>query len=118
MVLGVPYNQLPSCIVNLFDQVIHVTCSSLRAGFQVIAQLSNANEVQKLYVNQSMDPYTSVTVEVERDGPYEVTIFPITEGRGILYDTVKLKESSMTTTIETVSSIPTTLISKGTVIRK
>ena len=50
----------------------------------MIAQLSNASEVQKLYVNQSMAPHTPVTVEVERDGLYQVTIFPIREGRGIL----------------------------------
>ena len=57
-----------------------------------------------------MDPNTPVTVEVERDGLYQVTIFPIREGRGIL-DT----ESSITTTsAETVSSAIPTALPKGT----
>ena len=79
-------------------------------------QLSNANEVQKLYVNQSMDPHTPVTVEVERDGLYLVTIFPIREGRGILDSDAEihvLGEFSITET--TVSSTPTTLF-EGTYV--
>ena len=98
-------------------RVIEATCSSLAAGFQVIVQL--LSEAQKLYVNQSMDPHTPVTVEVERDGLYQVTIFPIREGRGILdSDTEHLvfgtnypttTTTTTTTTVETVSSTPNTI---------
>ena len=79
-----------NCIVTFNFRLIHANCSdthSASSGLQVIVQLSNASEVQKLYSNQSMDPHTPVTVEVERDGLYQVTIFPIREGRGILDST-------------------------------
>ena len=104
-------------------RVIQATCSSLRAGFQIIVQLSNATEVQKLYVNQSTDPHTPVTVEVERDGPYQVTIFPITEGRGILDSNAEHLQvlgtyyypTTTTVTVEDVSSTPSTL-SEGMIL--
>ena len=53
-------------------------------GFQIIAQSSNSSKVHKLHVNQSMDLQTPVTVEVEEDGMYQVAIFAIREGTGIL----------------------------------
>ena len=58
--------------------------SSFAAGIQVIVQSANVSEVHKLYVNQSMDLHTPVTVPVERDGEYQVSIFAIREGMGIL----------------------------------
>ena len=60
------------------------TQSESALGFQVVAQLKSASEVQKLYSNQSMDTHTPVTVEVERDGLYWVTALPLGEGRGIV----------------------------------
>ena len=83
------------------------------------------SEAQKLYVNQSMDPHTPVTVEVERDGLYQVTIFPIREGRGILnsnaevflthYTTTATTTTTTTTITGTVSSTPNTL-SQGIIL--
>ena len=58
--------------------------SALVTGFQMIAQLSDSSEVHKLHVNQSMDLQTPVTIEVEEDGMYQVTIFAIREGTGIV----------------------------------
>ena len=67
------------------SRAIDVMCSPITAiGIQVVAQLRNASEVHKLYVNQSMDLHTPVTVPVERDGEYQVSIFAIREGMGIL----------------------------------
>ena len=86
----------------------------LMPGFQVIAQLTNASELQKLYVNQSMDPYTPVTVEVERDGLYQVTIFPMREGRGILDSRVECTEHVLVapeeTRVLTTENTPRTLL--------
>ena len=77
-----------------------VNCATWSAsGLQVIVQLKSASGVQKLYSNQSMDPHTPVTVEVERDGLYQVTVFPITEGRGILdSSTIHTQLVTVTTT--------------------
>ena len=58
--------------------------SSFAAGIQVIVQSASVSEVHKLYVNQNMDLHTSVTVPVERDEEYQVSIFAIREGMGIL----------------------------------
>ena len=58
--------------------------SALVTGFQMIAQLNYSSEVHKLHVNQSMDLQTPVTVEVEESGVYQVTIFAIREGTGIV----------------------------------
>ena len=79
-----------NCTLDSSNGLISVSMCINSSGFQVIAQLSSASEVQKLFINQSMDPYTPVTVEVEKDGLYQVTIFPIAEGSsGILESDVK-----------------------------
>ena len=69
--------------------------SSFAAGIQVIVQSANVNEVHKLYVNQSMDLHTPVTVPVERDGEYQVSIFAIREGMGILGSGVEYAQQVM-----------------------
>ena len=69
--------------------------TSLAAGIQVIVQSTNVSEVHKLYVNQSMDLHTPVTVPLERDGGYEVSIFAIREGMGILRSGVGYTEQVM-----------------------
>ena len=57
---------------------------------------------------KASDPHTPVAVEVERDGLYLVTIFPIREGRGILDSDAEihvLGEFSIAgTTVQSVSS--------------
>ncbi len=50
----------------------------------MIAQLSNSSEVHRLYANKTTDPQTPASIEVEGGGLYQVTIFPIRKGRGIL----------------------------------
>ena len=102
---------LPLCIVKSSCRVIRATCPSFTRGFQVIVQLSNASEVWLLRINQSMDPHAPATVEVERDGPYLVTVFPLREGRGILDSVAErlvLGEVSTTTTTTTTNTTTTT----------
>ena len=81
-----PFNY--TCTLNSASHLIWVDCThpnnSFPAGIQVIVQSTNVIEVQKLYVNQSMDLRTPVTVPVERDGEYQVSIFTIRKGIGIL----------------------------------
>lgn len=62
------------------------------AGFQVIAQIKNTGEFHKLYVSQSMDLYTPVTVPVEKNGEYQVSIFVIRDRTGILYSKVDYED--------------------------
>ena len=96
-------NVAESCQIIASSDVITAECTT---GFQVIAQLSNASEVQKLYVNQSMDPHTPVTVGVERGGLYLVTVFAITQSRGILdSDVVYMSQIEVKSGIRSFTSL-------------
>ena len=114
-----------SCTLNSASGLIQAECShsdsSIAAGIQVIVQSTNVSEVHKLYVNQSMDLHTPVTVPVERDGEYQVSIFAIREGIGILGSGVGYTEhvtvntpamAIESTTVDHVSTAPGILIPK------
>ena len=86
-----------SCTLNSASgPLIQAECShpnsSFADGIQVIVRSTNVSEVHKLYVNQSTDLHTPVTVPVERDGEYQVSIFAIREGMGILGSGVEYTE--------------------------
>ena len=86
-------------------------CSSLAAGIQVIVQSTNVSEAHKLYVNQSMDLHTPVTVPVERGGEYHVSIFAIRNGTGILGSTVQYMTRISATISATTTDVSTHLTS-------
>ena len=77
-----------NCSITVSSGLILAECSPINSalvtGFQMIAQLNDSNEVHKLHINQSMDLRTPVTVEVEEDGMYQVAVFAIREGTGIV----------------------------------
>ena len=50
----------------------------------MVVQLSNSNEIHKLYVNKSSNRNTPASVVVEKSGMYQVTIFPIIGDIGIV----------------------------------
>ena len=101
-----------SCQTTTSLGVIIVACDTRASGFQVIAQLNDAREVRKLYVNHTMGQ-TPVTVPVERDGEYLVFVFAIKEGMGILGSTVQFRGQVMVT-IETTPVLAATAISADT----
>ena len=70
-----------TCHINTLAHSILAHCS---ARIQVVVVPKDISEVHKLYVAQSMDRHTPVTVPVEGDGEYQVFIFAIREGIGIL----------------------------------
>jgi hypothetical protein len=102
------------CYAYSSSNLIRVECtdieSLLTTGFQVIAQLSDPGEVHKLYINESMDLLSTVTVNVERTGEYQVSIFSIEGERGILDSVVAYYRTVVTVTSE-ASTITT---QKGT----
>ena len=69
----------------------------------MIVQSANVSEVHKLYVNQSMDLHTPVT----GDAKYQVSIFAIREGMGILGPTGQCNVVTVSAT--DVTSAPTTV---------
>ena len=79
-------------LLVLFFSIITVECTypidSLAIGFQVIVQqISDSSQVHRLYVEQTT--HTTATVEVEETGVYQVSIFPLREGTGILDSNVE-----------------------------
>ena len=93
--------QLFNCTLDSSSGLIWALCShpgsSFAAGIQVIVQSTNVSEVHKLYVNQSMDLNTPVTVPVERDGEYQVSIFAIRKEMGIGSPSLQFRDSATVT---------------------
>ena len=77
-----------SCQITTSPGVISAECTfpneTMATGFQMIAQLNNSSEVHKLYINQSMDLQTPVTVILNISGLYQVTILAILNNSGIV----------------------------------
>ena len=91
--VGDMYYQPFNCTLSFTPGLIWAECShpnsSFTDGTQVIVQSTNVSEVHKLYVNQSMDLHTPVTVPVKRDGEYQVSVFATRKGIGILVSTMQ-----------------------------
>ena len=58
----------------------------------MIVQLGDPDQVHKLYVNQTRDRQRSVTVEVEENGSYLVSVIPVFERIGIIGSNVEYRE--------------------------
>ena len=98
---GETYYQPFNCTLSFTPGLLWAECShpnsSFADGIQVIVQSS---EVHKLYVNRSMDLHTPVTVSVERDGEYRVSVFVIREGMGILGSMQYMMGNTATSTVQ------------------
>ena len=76
------------------DDVISAICSysggSSVTGFQMIVQLNNIDEVNKLLINRTTEHLSTgpVIVQVEENGTYHISIFPVMGERGILDTTI------------------------------
>jgi hypothetical protein len=101
------------CSVNSSSHQIWIDCayldSWLSTGFQVIAQLSDADEVHKLHINES-NLETTVTITVEMEGEYEVSIFATEGERGILDSSVAYR---IAVSVTSVTSTPTNTTTNG-----
>ena len=58
----------------------------------MIVQLGDPDQVHKLYVNQTRDQQSLVSVEVEENGTYLVLIIPVLERTGIIGSVVEYRE--------------------------
>ena len=69
---------------------------TMATGFQMIAQLSDSDQVHRLHSNQGTGLQTPrVTVQVEESGIYKVAIFLTRDGTGIVSSSVKYMEPIM-----------------------
>ena len=58
----------------------------------MLVQLGDPNQVHKLYVSQTRDPQSLVSVEVEENGTYLVSVIPVIERTGIIGSNVEYRE--------------------------
>ena len=58
----------------------------------MIVQLGDPDQVHKLYVNQTRDQQSLVSLEVEENGTYLVSIIPVLERTGIIGSDVEYRE--------------------------
>ena len=87
---------LENCSINISTLTISIECTypsnSLATGFLMLVQLGDPDQVYKLYVNQTRDKQRSVTVEVEENGTYLVSVIPVFEKTGIIGSNVEYRE--------------------------
>ena len=99
-----------NCSITVSSGLILAECSPINSalvtGFQMIAQLNDSSEVHKLHIIKSIDLQTPVTVEVEERGMYQVAVFAIREGTGIVgsYVGYTAVSDDMTTTFELIDT--------------
>ena len=58
----------------------------------MLVQQGDPDQVHKLYVNQTRDQQSLVSVEVEENGIYLVSIIPVLEITGIIGSVVEYRE--------------------------
>ena len=58
----------------------------------MLVQLGDPDQVHKLYVNQTRDQQSLVSVDVEENGTYLVLIIPVIERTGIIGSNVEYRE--------------------------
>lgn len=84
------------CETTVFSLHVLVKCSyhtsSSATGFQVIVQSHNFNELYKIYSNKTVDFNTPVTVTVDENGTYLVTVYAISGQMGILDSSEEYEE--------------------------
>ena len=89
-------SHLDHCNISNSIRLINVVCTyvakSSATGLLVITQRDHSNEVHKLYINQTTHQQNSVSIEVEMNGVYLVSIIPILEGIGIINSSVEHRE--------------------------
>ena len=61
-------------------------------GFQVIAQKISSSNIHKILTNQTRNRQTLVTIQTDANGTYEVVIFAVREGSGILHSDVQFSD--------------------------
>ena len=90
------FNHLENCTIYASTLAISTECTypsnSLATSFLMIVQLDDPDIVHKLYVNQISDLQSLVSVEVEDNRKYLVSIIPVLERTGIIGSNVEYRE--------------------------
>ena len=92
------FSEIGDCDILISGLVVSVLCShsptSSSTGFMLVVQEKSVNGARRLLVNstEQVEPQGPVTVEVAGGGAYQVTVFPIREGMGVLDSNVAYSE--------------------------
>ncbi len=109
-IIGPSFQQhlIKRCKIGTSFHLIWAECSypsnTMANGFQMLAHLGNNSEVHKLYTSYSKSPYTPAAVRVEESGVYQVTIFPIRQGIGIINSSGEYRELLMVNNMPTAGT--------------
>ena len=92
--------------MNVLEDLLIITAQCNNFGnIQVIVMQAFYGDVHKVHINQSTDLHTSVTIPVEKSGEYQVSIFAIREGIGILdSDLLHIERVTLTEVIKATSN--------------
>ena len=109
---------LQSCDANTFSLKLVVECITVNndtvTGLQVTALSTEGVNVGRLYTNQSSDPQTPATVQLDRTGLYQVTVFPILGERGILDTSAEYSQQLMVGGMSSQDTTTTDVITTAT----
>ena len=87
---------LENCSINISTLTISTECTypsnSLATGFLMLVQLGDPDQVHKLYVNQTRDQQSLVSLEVEEKGTYLVSVIPVLERTEIISSHVEYRK--------------------------
>ena len=90
---GVTPFLLESCTLDSSSGLVMAECdyddAAFIDGYLVLAQNNDMSKVRKLYINQTTNVSSPVTILVEESGEYKVSVFPIMEETGILFSSVE-----------------------------
>ena len=87
---------LENCSIYISTFTVSTECTypsnSLATGFLMIVQLGDPDRVHRLYVNQTRDQQSLVSVEVKENGTYLVSVIPVFERTGIIGSNVEYRD--------------------------
>ena len=85
---------LRNCSVETFPLIIRAKCAYAGEsdGFQVVVQPATFDQLGKLYAMQASEGQTSVTVELEQNGVFLVSVIPVLGKTGIVNSSVEYTE--------------------------
>ena len=87
---------LENCSIYISTFTVSTECTypsnSLATGFLMLVQQGDPDQVHKLYVNQTRDQQSLVSVEVKENGTYLVSVIPVFEETGIIGSNVEYRD--------------------------
>ena len=99
------YSLLKNCRTSGHVTVECAYSSPLATGFLIVVQLHDSTRGgSTLYTNKTTNRQTSASVVMENDGTYQVTVFAISRGRGIINSNVEYMATIFSMPVQTIQT--------------